>query len=419
MGFGIIAPIMPFYLEILGGTAFELGILLSSFMITRALLSRYFGRLSDVVGRKRLIVLGAAVYSLLGYLFTIPGHWSGLIFVRGLQGVASAMVWPVGEALIVDSSPEEVRGRAMSVYVLASNLGFAAGPFAGGGLLWMARNPLGLDPVASFHFPFYFLALFSGSATLLALAFVRDVLPTEERGRLRRPLFERLRPSRLPTVARPTVDDLPKDTRKQVNVLLVNALGNGFSFSLISFLPIFYMKDFLGLDEVVAGTVLGLAMSVGIAMNLPAGYVADRFGRKPLVVLGGYASRASSTFIPFTATVYQIAGLLVFRSLAFQVSQPAMKALQADLFPERVRGKLIGTVATLFNVGAIFGAPLGGVLYDLLNGVSSLPLLPLPGVAAPFLISALLGFITVTLVLLYVEETMQESLAKKVAPTEL
>lgn len=418
LGFGLIAPIMPFYLEVLGGTAFELGLLLSSFMVTRALLSRYFGRISDAVGRKRLVVAGAAIYSVLGFLFTIPTHWSGLIFVRGLQGVASAMVWPVGEALVVDSSPEEARGKAMSVYVLASNLGFAAGPFAGGGLLWVARYQLGLGVVESFHFPFYFIAAFSGVATLLTQSFVKDVLPPREMKEVRG-VLRRLGPFERSSAFTARARRLPKETRKQVNVILMNALGNGFSFSLISFLPIFYMKDFLGLDEVLAGTILGLAMSVGIAMNIPAGFVADRLGRKPLVVVGGYVSRASSAFIPFSATTYQVAGLMVFRSLAFQVSQPAMKALQADLFPEKLRGRLIGTVATLFNMGAIFGAPLGGVLYDLFKDIAALPWVPLPGVAIPFLISALMGFVTVTLVLLFVEETLQETLEKKVTPTEV
>lgn len=165
------------------------------------------------------------------------------------------------------------------------------------------------------------------------------------------------------------------------------------------------MKDFLGLDGTLAGMVLGIAMSVGIAVNVPAGHFADRTGRKPLVLLGGYVSRVATFFIPFTATVAQITGLMVFRSFAYQISRPALKALQADLFPEALRGRLIGTVQLLFNLGAVFGAPLGGYLYDLLRDVPQLPVLALPGVVLPFLVSALLGVVTTTLVLLYVKET--------------
>ncbi|MFQ5838198.1 MAG: MFS transporter [Thermoplasmata archaeon] len=406
LGFGLIIPIMPYYLQILGGGAFELGILLSTFMVTRALLARYFGGLSDTLGRKRIIVAGAVLYAFLGYAFTLPSHWAGLLLVRGAQGVASALVWPVGEALIVDSSSEERRGTVLSIYIVTSSLGFATGPFVGGFLLWIARNPLGMGQVESFHFPFYFLAILSGLAALMVQAFVRDVIG--HRG-LERPEASRKAPRR----------PLDRGVRRQVNVLFLNNIGNGFSHSLIGFLPIYYMKDFLGLNEVVAGTVIGLAATVGLAVNLPSGYISDRLGRKPLVLLGGYMARGSAVFVPFTASAFQLGGLMVFRSFAFQMSAPALKALQADLFPPSLRGRLIGTTHTLFNLGAIFGAPLGGFLYDLFKDTASLPYILLPGVALPFLISSLLGITTTSLVLLYVRETRKARVEEPVLPTEL
>lgn len=418
LGFGIIAPILPFYLELLGGEALEMGLLMSSFMVTRALLARYFGRLSDYIGRKRLVVLGAGIYALLGYLFTVPTVWSGLLLVRGLQGVASAMTWPVGEALIVDSSSPERRGRSLSFYIVAANLGFAAGPFVGGGLLWVGRDVLGLTGATAFHFPFLFLALFSALATLLVWLFVQDILPPQEA----RPTFRTFAPRLRRSSAGVGVDaepELPPEVRRPVKVLLLNALGNGFSISLISALPIFYMKDYLGVEAALAGIVLGVAMSVGIAVNVPSGLFADRFGRKPLVLLGGYISRTATAFIPLTATVPQITGLLVFRSFAFQVHRPAIRAMQADLFPEAIRGRYMGSVQTLFNWGAAIGAPLGGFLYDALRGLDALPLLGLPGLFLPFLISAVLGVVTTTLILLFVQETVPEPEARRISPAEL
>ncbi len=420
LGFGIIAPVLPFYLDLLGGAALEMGLLMSSFMVTRALLARYFGRLSDLVGRKRLVVLGAAIYALLGYLFTIPTYWSGLLLVRGLQGVASAMTWPVGEALVVDSSSEDRRGGALSFYIVAANLGFAAGPFVGGGLLWVGQEGLGLTGASAFHFPFLFLALFSAVATLLVWLFVQDILPPQESRPTLQTFLPRLRRGTEAAapgdVARP---DLPPEVRRPVNVLLFNALGNGFSISLIASLPVFYMKDYLGMEATLAGVVLGIAMSVGILVNVPSGIIADRFGRKPLVILGGYVSRTSTAFIPLTATAPQIASLLVLRSFAFQVHRPAIRAMQADLFPEAVRGKYTGNVQALFNWGAALGAPLGGFLYDALRGLPSLPLLTLPGIYLPFVISAILGIVTTTLILLFVKETVPGPAARRISPAEL
>ncbi len=109
LGFGLILPLFPLYVAFLGGgsreVGLEVGILFSSFVLTRALLATPFGNLSDRVGRKRLILIGSFLYTLLAVLFTVPNTWIGLIFVRSLQGVASAMVWPVSEALVIDSCP--------------------------------------------------------------------------------------------------------------------------------------------------------------------------------------------------------------------------------------------------------------------------------------------------------------------------
>ncbi len=96
-----------------------------------------------------------------------------------------------------------------------------------------------------------------------------------------------------------------------------------------------------------------------------------------------------------------------------------MRALQADLFPERIRGRLIGTSQTLFNVGAVFGAPLGGFLYDLLWRIDSLSYILLPGVALPFLISSLLGIVTTTLILVYIKETRRVPVREPRVPAEL
>ena len=58
LGFGLTLPLFPKYVELLKGGGFEVGILLASFMFTRAFLARPFGRLSDRIGRKKVIVTG-------------------------------------------------------------------------------------------------------------------------------------------------------------------------------------------------------------------------------------------------------------------------------------------------------------------------------------------------------------------------
>ncbi|MCK4366772.1 MAG: MFS transporter [Thermoplasmata archaeon] len=420
LGFGLIAPFLPFYAEFLGADAIAIGILLSSFMITRALLATPFGNLSDRIGRKGIIGTGAVMYAFLAFFFTLPGDWVGLIFVRAFQGVASAMVWPVGEALLVDSVPGRQRGRAMGVYIFASNSGWVLGPLIGGLLLFMGQNVLGLDTLSSYRFPFYVLAILSLIAAGLFFATVEDVIKPEkhkkEHGSSR--------------TKRKVV--LDSRTSSELRILYLNALVNGFSMGILSFITILFMKDIINVEEYLIGIIIGLTGAIGMIANIPAGRQADKVGRKPVLLLGGYLARFSMLVLPFVGLLplralgransfadpylyglVAISGVLAFRFFAFQISQPALRALQADIIPAAVRGRLIGMMQTMFNVGAIIGAPIGGAIYMAFEGrFFGIPPFVLPGEGVPFIISAILGFITLTLILLYVREPIKARKAK-------
>ncbi|MBE3043742.1 MFS transporter, partial [Candidatus Bathyarchaeota archaeon] len=185
LGFGLIMPLFPQYVKLLGGGGLEVGILFSSFVLTRAILSAPFGNLSDRIGRKRLILIGSFLYALLAVLFTVPTSWPGLTLVRGLQGVASAMVWPVSEALVIDSCPVASRGASLSKIVMASNLGMVVGPFIGGGLYFVASQYLGFSVTDSFKFPFYFTAIVALIGAIMVWANVTDAKsPVKDRHKL-------------------------------------------------------------------------------------------------------------------------------------------------------------------------------------------------------------------------------------------
>jgi MFS family permease len=420
LGFGLIAPFLPFYAEFLGADAIAIGILLSSFMMTRALLATPFGNLSDRIGRKRIVGIGSVMYALLAFFFTLPTDWVGLIFVRAFQGVASAMVWPVGEALLVDSVPDKNRGQAMGTYIFAANLGWVLGPLIGGALLFLGQNVLGLDTLSSFRFPFYVLAALSLLAAGLFFATVEDIIEPEKHrkdGGKRR--------------AKPKTV-LDKRTTTELRILYLNGLVNGFSMGILSFITVLFLADIIHIEEYLIGIVIGITGSIGMIANIPAGRQADRVGRKPVLLLGGYLARISMLILPFVgflplralgrassfadAGMYglvAISGLLAFRFFAFQISQPAVRALQADIIPVAVRGKLIGMMQTMFNIGAIIGAPVGGAIYMAFGG-SFFGIGPfvLPGEGIPFIISAVLGFITLTLILLYVQEPVRARKAR-------
>ena len=397
LGFGLIMPLFPLYLTFLaGGTTevgIQVGILFASFMMTRALLAAPFGNLSDRVGRKRLILIGSFLYAILAVLFTIPEEWWGLIFVRGLQGVASAMVWPVSEALVIDSCPQHLRGSSLGKIVMASNLGMVIGPFAGAALFGIAKHVLGLSEGNSYRFPFYFTAMVSLVGALFVWKYVTDA--RAPRGHEKKMSFAEL--------LRPTGMD--RQGLRNLKVLYANAMMEGFAFSSIGpLMALFLLFKFPELGGDTIPLIIGVSMGLGALVAFPSGRAADRVGRKKMFVLGGYMAFTGTILIPLGGILPFVILFLAMRSMAFQVASPALRALQADTVPEDMRGRLIGMLETMSNFGSVIGAIVGGSLWDYFHGTDLGLAAPFDGTWVPFLVSGILGLFTVSLVLVLVSE---------------
>ncbi|MGQ9586805.1 MAG: MFS transporter [Thermoplasmata archaeon] len=150
-------------------------------------------------------------------------------------------------------------------------------------------------------------------------------------------------------------------------------------------------------------------MGLGVLIALPSGRMADRAGKKRMFVVGGYLAFLGTILIPFGGVLTLVIVFLSMRSMAFQVASPALRALQADIVPEAVRGRLIGMLESMSNTGSVIGAIVGGSLWDYFHGMElGLPS-PIDGTAVPFAVSGFLGLVTVSMVLLFVEERNRSS----------
>lgn len=396
MGFGMILPLLPLYVKELDGGGLAVGVLMASFMFTRAFLATPFGRLSDRVGRKKVIVSGMFLYAFLAFLFTVPDQWWGLLIVRVLQGTASAMVWPAGEALIVDSAPPERRGRAISIYMLFTNAGIVAGPLLGGAVLYYTQEVLGLGLLGSYRVPFYFTSAISLAGAFLGLFLLRNVLSSVDvKGRR--------------TEERKAMASMKGRLRRSLDILYVNSFVEGFSFSMVGVVMVFFMTAQFGLlardFSILVGAAQGLAMGVIVL----TGILADRYGRKPVMVAGSLFSSLSTLALSSTPLLPWGKGIALvtytLREMGIQSAAPAMRALQADLVPEAVRGRLIGTLHQFNNLGAVIGPVLGGLMWDMFEGkVFILADTELPADVLPFLLSAVLLALAAIMVFAFVHE---------------
>ncbi|MBN1539036.1 MAG: MFS transporter [Candidatus Thermoplasmatota archaeon] len=397
LGFGLILPLFPSYVLLLGGGGTEVGILLASFMLTRAFLARPFGKLSDRIGRKKVIIAGMFTYSVLAFLFTIPDSWFGLVFVRLLQGVASAMVWPVGEALVVDSAPREKRSRAISIYMIISNIGFIAGPFIGSGIQFIARYGLHTSELASVRMPFYFTSVISLAGAIIGLIMLRDALPVLKDLNRRR------------MEAAKALKKLKPRIKRSLYFLYSNSFFEGFSWSVGSVVMFLFMDRAFSMPNEVFSILFGLSQAVGLIFVFPSGVLSDRTRKKPFVVYGSLVSKLSTIIMSLTPLLplgYWLSWVFFAgKDTGRQIATPATRSLQADLSPVRIRGRLIATIQAYSNVGSLIGSLAGGLVWDHTHDrYYNILLMDLPGYTVPFLISAFMGTVAALLVLRFVHE---------------
>jgi len=94
------------------------------------------------------------------------------------------------------------------------------------------------------------------------------------------------------------------------------------------------------------------------------GRLADRLGRKPLMILGLFAAAVTSWVIPHLASLIALAALWAWQALCYAAGDPAEQALVADLTGGDQRGRAYGLYALAANLGATVGPVSGGWLYQ-------------------------------------------------------
>ena len=131
IGFGIVIPILPFYAEQYGANATLLGLLLTSYAVMQFLFSPIWGKLSDQIGRKKVLLLTMGG-SVLGLLILGLAHSLTLLFVgRILSGAFGANI-SVASAYVTDVTTPENRAKGMGMIGAAFGIGFILGPAFGG-----------------------------------------------------------------------------------------------------------------------------------------------------------------------------------------------------------------------------------------------------------------------------------------------
>lgn len=163
LGFGMIIPILPFYIEHFGASGKGLGALMATFSIMQFIFSPIWGALSDRYGRKPILMIGVLGNVVAQVLMGLSTQLWMLFVARALAGILSSATLPTAMAYISDSTSDDQRSSGMGIIGAAQGIGMVLGPGIGG---WLATPE-------SLQLPFFVAAGFSA----LALVFIMVIFP--------------------------------------------------------------------------------------------------------------------------------------------------------------------------------------------------------------------------------------------------
>jgi DHA1 family multidrug resistance protein-like MFS transporter len=170
LGFGIIIPIMPFYITKMGATGSTLGLLMATFSIMQFIFAPIWGSLSDRYGRKPIILVGILGNVLAQLMMGFATELWMLFAARTLGGILSSAALPTAMAFASDSTTPQERPAAMGLMGAAMSVGMVLGPGIGG-----------LLAGSSLSTPFFVAAGLSMIALLLVILILPESLPVERR----------------------------------------------------------------------------------------------------------------------------------------------------------------------------------------------------------------------------------------------
>ncbi len=325
---GMLLPVLPRYVEEeLGGNGFEVGLAVGAFAVSAALIRPLVGRLGDRLGRRPLVVVGAAVAGASIACYGIVPALVALVIFRLATGLGEAGFFVGAATAAQDLSPDHRRGEAASFFSVSIYTGLAFGPFlgevlyrnGGAGRVWLVAA---------------LLAALSAVAALFIPAELGRQLPGAPAPGPRRFLH--------PAAIMPG------------SILLLGLMGMAAFASFLSL----HLDD-LGIDD--AGPFfLVYGVSVLLVRVLGA-KVPDRFGAVPTTTVALACVAVGIATIGLVTREPVIYAATVVFSLGMALLFPALFGLVVERAPEHERSHAVGTFSLFFDLSQGVGAPLLGV----------------------------------------------------------
>lgn len=344
-------PILPLFALTLGAKPEAIGFVVGASTITGILFKLPAGTLSDIFGRRKMLLISILVFALTPFVYYLVTDYWQLVGIRFFHGLATSIYGPVAMAMIADTAGGK-KGERLSWFSSITIIGNLIGAPLGGYILhYLAKN--GSHSLYHFHRAYFICGIFG----LISLFFTLNLFSSENATKIRQNKI-----SLIDTWQKffKGVKEVMSDYRVIItsNMEGIQNLSVG---ALEAFLPV-YAVTVAGLTAFQAGILWGAQVVTTILAKPVMGKISDRYGRKPIIFSGMWICAIPFACIPFTQNFY----LLLFFASVFGIGEAfvtsSSAAMVAELCKEQHYGAAMGTFGSIFDIGHASGPILAGLL---------------------------------------------------------
>ena len=349
-GFGgqIVNTYIPIYFLILGGTPLTLGLMASIKSVIQCIMLLLGGFIADYYGRRKIIIFTAFFSIIFPLLYVFIQDWR-IFAALSIIGVLATLSDPASQAIIVDSLTPEKRTTGIASLQVLSSLPLTIAPIIGG---WLIQNQ-GLPD--GFRLACIYTTI-TVSASAFIVFFLKETLQH-----------------------RPAANDVPNSSKLMKFLKLPHSFPNGLkalviSYALVVFANgavgqfyILYAYDVIGITALEWGTIVSLQFLLANILKIPGGWLSDKFGKRKIMIISVLTCAPCTILFTLSQSFFQalMAAMLLIVTGIYYL--PAHMALQSDLTPRIMRGRITALFGIISALSAASGSLTGGFLFQSVN----------------------------------------------------
>ncbi|MDA9685557.1 MFS transporter [Flavobacteriaceae bacterium] len=336
-----------------------------AFGITKAITNYVFGQLANLLGRKKLLVIG--------WLFAIPvpfflinaSDWNWVIFANILLGINQGLTWSSTVNMKIDLVGEKDRGFAMGLNEFSGYLSVGITAYLSGYI----ANKYGLTP-----YPFYIGTIIAFSGLLMTIFFVRETRSFVK-------IESKIRKSNVLESVFFETTFKNKTLSSVTQAGLVNNLNDGMIWGL---LPILLLSISLNTEQI--GLIAAAYPTFWGIGQLFTGKMSDIYSRKKMLFWGMFIQGTSILFLPFIIDFKFLLSISIMIGIGTAIVYPTFLTVIAEESSPTQRAESIGVFRLWRDLGYAIGAVVSGITADFLGIKFSIILIGLITIFSSFII---------------------------------